>query len=64
MINAAYHKFVLDENRILRDWLKELMQERDSLKAELLDVRDEIDCYLHRPSRHVVGVTPANRLDS
>ena len=61
MINAAYHQFVLDENKFLRNWVRELIQERDSLKADLTDLRDDIDTFMHRPSRHVAVVQPANR---
>ena len=34
--------FISEENKLLRSWIKELIQERDSLRQELIDMRDDI----------------------
>lgn len=41
-INAAYHKFLQDENRAMRDLLRKLYQERQWMQCELLDLRDSL----------------------
>ena len=33
--------FLVEENKFLRTWVRELIQERDSLRQELFDVKDE-----------------------
>jgi hypothetical protein len=40
MVNPAYHKFVQDENRMLRERLLSLIKENEDLQCELLDIRD------------------------
>lgn len=42
MINPAFHKFLLDENKAMRDLLRKLYEERQSLLSELLDVRGSL----------------------
>ena len=39
-INPAYYKFLLDENRAMRDLLRKLYEERQHMQCELLDLRD------------------------
>jgi hypothetical protein len=34
--------FLVEENKFLRTWVRELIQERDSLRQELFDVKDEL----------------------
>jgi hypothetical protein len=39
MINPAYHQFLVDENRAMRDLLRKLYEERQHMQCELLDLR-------------------------
>ena len=43
--------YITEENKLLRIWTKELIQERDSLRQELMDIRTEIAHSYHYPSR-------------
>lgn len=38
----ARSTFLVEENKFLRTWVRELIQEKDSLRQELLDVQDEL----------------------
>lgn len=44
-INPAYHQFLRDENRAMRDLLRKLYEERQHLQCELLDLRDLLRFY-------------------
>lgn len=41
-MNEARSTFLVEENKFLRTWVKELIQERDSLRQDLFDVKDEL----------------------
>jgi len=49
----ARTSFISEENKLLRSWTKELIQERDSLRQELMDIRYEIAHSYQYPSRSV-----------
>ena len=49
----ARTKFLADENKLLRSWTKELIQERDSLRQELMDIRYEIAHSYQYPNKVV-----------
>lgn len=38
-INPAYHQFLVDENKAMRDLLRKLYAERQHMQCELLDLR-------------------------
>jgi hypothetical protein len=42
MINQAYHQFLLDENRSLRQVLLKQLKERQHIDSELQDIRDQL----------------------
>lgn len=44
-MNDSYHQFIKDENRMLRESLLTLLQEKQSLQADLLEVRDLLGWY-------------------
>lgn len=39
-MNDSYHQFIKDENRMLRESLLTALKEKQSLLADLLEVRD------------------------
>jgi hypothetical protein len=39
LVNPAYHQFLVDENRMLRNRLLDLQKERHQLEDELFDLR-------------------------
>jgi len=41
-MTEARATFITEENKLLRSWIKELIQERDSLRQELIDMRHDI----------------------
>jgi len=41
-MNEARSTFLVEENKFLRTWVRELIQERDSLRQDLFDVKDEL----------------------
>ena len=45
--------FISEENKLLRSWTKELIQERDSLRQELMDIRYEIAHSYQYPNKSV-----------
>ena len=55
MINPAYHKFVLDENKAMRDLLRKLYKERQWLECELLDLRSSLQSFEQREARSLRG---------
>ena len=34
--------FLVEENRFLRTWVRELIQEKESLRQDLMDVQDQL----------------------
>lgn len=50
MINPAYHQFLIDENRAMRDLLRKLYQERQDMQCELLDLRSLVDWHEQQES--------------
>jgi len=52
-MNDARTEFFLSENKSLRHWLLELLQERDSLRQELSDLKDDINVSLNYKSWNV-----------
>lgn len=34
--------FLVEENRFLRTWVRELIQEKESLRQDLMDVKDQL----------------------
>lgn len=51
MINPAFHKFLLDENKAMRDLLRNLYAERQSLLSELLDLRGSLSVLEQQEAR-------------
>jgi hypothetical protein len=51
MINPAYHQFLIDENRSMRDLLRKLYKERQWLESELLDLRGLLQFYEQQEAR-------------
>jgi hypothetical protein len=45
--------FLVEENRFLRTWVRELIQEKDSLRQELLDMKDDLMFPVQLTSRVV-----------
>jgi hypothetical protein len=41
-MNEARSTFLVEENKLLRIWVRELIQERDSLRQDLFDVKHEL----------------------
>ena len=41
-MNEARTTFLVEENRFLRTWVRELIQERESLRQELIDAKDQL----------------------
>jgi hypothetical protein len=52
-MTEARSKFLADENKFLRTWVRELIQERDSLRQELFDIKDDLMFPVKRTSRVV-----------
>ena len=50
-INPAYYKFLLDENRAMRDLLRKLYQERQWMQCELLDLRSLVTWHEQQEAR-------------
>ena len=50
-INPAYHQFLVDENRSMRDLLRKLYKERQWLESELLDLRGLLQFYEQQEAR-------------
>lgn len=55
MINAAYHQFLIDENKAMRDLLRKLYAERQWFECELLDLRDSLRFYEQQEARSLRG---------
>ena len=51
MINPAYHQFLVDENRAMRDLLRKLYQERQWMQCELLDLRSLLQWHEQQEAR-------------
>lgn len=51
MINPAFHQFLLDENRAMRDLLRKLYEERQHMQCELLDLRDLLRWHEQQEAR-------------
>ena len=51
-MTEARSTFLVEENKFLRTWVRELIQERDSLRQELFDMKDD----LMFPSQHTSRV--------
>lgn len=49
----ARTKFFAEENKLLRSWIRELIQERDSLRQELFDMKDDLMFPVRHTSRVV-----------
>ena len=45
--------FLVEENKFLRTWVRELIQERDSLRQELFDMKDDLMFPVQLTSRVV-----------
>jgi len=45
--------FLVEENRFLRTWVREIIQEKDSLRQELLDMKDDLMFPVQLTSRVV-----------
>jgi hypothetical protein len=45
--------FLVEENKFLRTWVRELIQERDSLRQELFDMQDDLMFPVQLTSRVV-----------
>jgi hypothetical protein len=45
--------FLVEENKFLRTWVRELIQEKDSLRQELLDMKDDLMFPVQLTSRVV-----------
>ena len=52
-MNDARTEFFLGENKSLRRWVQELLQERDSLRQELSDLKDDINVSINYKSWNV-----------
>lgn len=52
-MNEARTTFLVEENRFLRTWVRELIQERESLRQELIDAKDELMFPVKSSSRYV-----------
>lgn len=50
-INPAYHQFLLDENKAMRDLLRKLYQERQWMQCELLDLRSLVTWHEQQEAR-------------
>jgi hypothetical protein len=51
MINPAYHQFLIDENRSMRDLLRKLYKERQWMECELLDLRSLLRFHEQQEAR-------------
>lgn len=54
-MSEARTTFLVQENRFLRTWVRELIQERDSLRQELIDARDQL-MFPVKPSSRCVSI--------
>ena len=52
-MTEARTTFLVEENRFLRTWVRELIQERESLRQELIDAKDELMFPVKSNSRYV-----------
>jgi len=52
-MTEARSTFLADENKFLRTWVRELIQERDSLRQELFDIKDDLMFPVQLTSRVV-----------
>ena len=50
-INPAYHQFLIDENKAMRDLLRKLYQERQWMQCELLDLRSLVTWHEQQKAR-------------
>jgi len=50
-INPAYHQFLVDENKAMRELLRNLYKERQWMQCELLDLRDLLRFYEQQEAR-------------
>lgn len=41
-MTEARNTFLVEENKFLRTWVRELIQERDSIRQELIDAKEEL----------------------
>ena len=41
-MSEARLTFLVEENKFLRTWVRELIQERESLRQELFDMKDDL----------------------
>jgi hypothetical protein len=41
-MTEARSTFLVEENKFLRTWVRELIQERDSIRQDLMDAKDEL----------------------
>lgn len=41
-MTEARSTFLVEENKFLRTWVRELIQERESLRQELIDAKEEL----------------------
>jgi len=41
-MSEARSTFLVEENKFLRTWVRELIQERESLRQELIEAKDEL----------------------
>jgi len=54
-INPAYHQFLVDENKAMRDLLRKLYEERQHMQCELLDLRDLLRWHEQQEARPFRG---------
>ena len=52
-MTEARSTFLVEENKFLRTWVRELIQERDSIRQELIDAKEELMFPVKSRSRFV-----------